>query len=613
MSKTQALGIDLGTSNCAMALTEDGTSMICPVVQLAGANKVGESSTFASECYLPHENQFPPDSTTLPWQEHDSGYIAGNFARESGSLVPDRVITSAKSWLCHRTVDPRQPALPWKTETVKEKVSAFEVTRRYLQHFRNSYEHRCEQRGISPAFAATQVVVTVPASFDEAARTLTAQAAIDAGWGEDIILLEEPQAAFYAWLGTTEKDWRKEVTVGDIILICDIGGGTTDFSLIAVVEHEGNLELARISVGDHILLGGDNMDLALAFAVRQKLEEEDKEIDDWQFMALVHAVRKAKEQLFKDDSLAEIPISIPSRGSGLFAGTISTHLSRDMVQAVIIDGFFSLVEVDQMPQEHAAYGLQEFGLPYTADPVVSKHLAAFLTKSLHTVRSNDSLSALLNARGDRLSSTYLHPDAILFNGGVFQASVIRNRIRELLQSWAPELQIRELGGTDLNLAVARGASLYGYNKLSKAGVRIRAGVSRSYYIGLETSMPAIPGYKPPAKAVCVAEQGMEEGDERVLEEKEFGLVTGATVTFRFFSSSARSDDTMGTVVKDAEKELEETTSLEMTLPPIEGFSERSIVPVKLHSRLNELGILELWMQHTQSQQRWNLTFSVRTE
>jgi hypothetical protein len=281
---------------------------------------------------------------------------------------------------------------------------------------------------------------------------------------------------------------------------------------------------------------------------------------------------------------------------------------------VVVDGFFPVTRPTELPETLPRTGLREYGLAYEPDPIISKHLAQFLTKSRANVLADEKLASLVRQAGEgRLEAPYLHPDIVLFNGGVFRAAPLRERVIELLGSWAPDRPVRELAGAGLELAVARGAATYGQYKISGKGIRIRAGVSRAYYIGLEASMPAIPGYRPPVKAVCVAELGMEEGEERVLEDKEFGLLTGTTATFRFFSSPDRPADTVGAIVGDAERELEETTSLEMEVPDVEGTGEQTTIPVKLHTELTELGTLRLWMQHVVSQQRWELNFSVRTE
>ncbi len=597
MEKTQVLGIDLGTSNCAMALADKGPARMLEITQVLGPNRVGEKNTFASALYFPTPGQFPPHSLRPPWLEVEPTHVAGDFAREIGSQVPDRLVTSAKSWLSHRLIDPTQPLLPWGSTHSDRKLSPFEASRLYLEHLKQAYLSERARNGENPAWDSVQTVLTIPASFDEVARKITAQAAEAAGLGSQVVLLEEPQAAFYAWLDTVGPAWREQVRPGDTVLVCDVGGGTTDFSLISVSEKGGDLELERVSVGRHILLGGDNMDLALAYTLRAQLDEAGHSLDDWQFQVLVHAARSAKENLFENPGMPEVPISVPSRGSGLFAGTVATTLPRNLLETVVIDGFFALTRFDEMPAERSSVGLTELGLPYEADAVISKHLAAFLRRT---------------PAGAKPGAAVL-PDAVLFNGGVFRSEALRARVLELLRAWNPEKPARELAGGDPDLAVARGAAVYGRTKISGKGPRIRAGASRSYYIGLDTAMPAIPGYRPPVKALCVVPQGMEEGSEAILQDKEFGLMTGVPVTFRFFSSAVRTRDAIGTVVANAEKELEETSKLEMEVPQVEGLGDSALVPVQLHARLSELGTLELWLQRVESDQRWELHFNVRTE
>ena len=553
-----SLGIDLGTSNCAMALTdlETDRTEVLPITQILAANQMGEMLTLASGLYLPHPEEFRPGSFPLPWNVDGEPGIVGQFARYHGALVPDRLVTSAKSWLSNPHIDPRQSTLPWRSDSAEEKLSPFEVSRRYLQHLKGAFLHTVNAQGRHWDLGDGQIVVTVPASFDEVARSLTAEAAAAAGLG-NVTLLEEPQAAFYAWTAQAGRQWRDAVAPGDIILVCDVGGGTADFSLIAVTDVAGNLELERISVGEHILLGGDNMDLALAYTLQARLEAEGKSLDAWQFQALVHAASRAKITLFEDTTLAEAPVAVPSRGSSLFAKTIATALDRASLAQVILDGFFAQTALDDLPREARRSGLQEFGLPYASDPVISKHLARFLTRSLQNVTASDKLDALVGPRAGRQA---LMPTAVLFNGGVF-----------------------------------------------------KAGASRSYYIGLEASMMAIPGFRPPVKALCVVPQGMQEGTELLIEDRTFGLVTGQVAEFRFFSSAVRSGDTPGQILPDAESELEETSLLEVELPALPDAPAGQVVPVRIESVVTELGTLELWMKHANSDRRWKIEFQVRTE
>jgi hypothetical protein len=606
-----SLGIDLGTSNCAMALTdlETDRTEVLPIPQILAANQFGQKPTLASATYLPHPEEFPPGSFALPWGAGEEPGIIGQFARDHGSLVPDRLATSAKSWLSNPHIDPKQRALPWRSDSVEEKLSPFECSRRYLQHLKDAFLHTEGSQGRHWDLADAQIVVTVPASFDEVARSLTAEAAEAAGLGH-VTLLEEPQAAFYAWSARAGRQWRDAVAPGDVILVCDVGGGTADFSLIAVADVGGNLELERISVGEHILLGGDNMDLALAYTLQAGLEAEGKALDAWQFQALVHAASRAKITLFEDTALPEAPIAIPSRGSSLFAKTIATALDRASLSQVVLDGFFAQTAVDDLPREARRAGLQEFGLPYASDPVISKHLARFLTRSLQNVKASDKLDALV---GLRAGGQALMPTAVLFNGGVFKAGPIRARVLDLLASWNGGQAVRELEGFEPDLAVAHGAAIYGRHRATGKGMRIKAGTSRSYYIGLEASMLAVPGFRPPVKALCVVPQGMQEGTELLIEGRTFGLVTGQAAEFRFFSSTVRSGDMPGQILPDAERELEETSLLEVELPALPDVSAGQVVPVQMESVVTELGTLELWMKHTNSDRRWKVEFEVRTE
>jgi molecular chaperone DnaK (HSP70) len=612
MNSTFCLGIDLGTTNSAIAVTdlEQDRTEIVNVTQLLGPNQIGERATLPSALYIPHPDEFPPGALRLPWQTGDEDRaIVGVFARDHGALVPDRLITSAKSWLSNPHIDARQKTLPWNSG-IDEKLSAVESSRRYLEHLRAgfAYAERLQNRDWN--LADGTVVLAVPASFDEVARNLTAEAAQAAGLG-NVTLLEEPQAAFYAWLSQAAKGWRTQVGPGDVVLVCDLGGGTADFSLIAVTESGGELALERISVGEHILLGGDNMDLALAYTLMAQLEAAGTSIDDWQLLALVHAAAAAKIQLFNDASLTDVPIAVPSRGSSLFARTVSTSLDRATLERVVLDGFFPLSEVTDVPQQTGGAGLREFGLPYASDAAVSKHLARFLVRSLANVRASETLSRLVGARAE--SQTLLAPTAVLFNGGVFNADPIRKRVRDVLERWTNGGPVRELQGAQLDLAVAKGAALYGRNRATGKGARIKAGTARSYYIGLESSMPAVPGLTLPVKALCVVPQGMEEGSETLIAGREFGLVTGRPADFRFFSSETRSGDTPGQILPNAERELDESSRLEVELPAVDGFPEGQAVPVQINALVTELGTLELWMKHANSDRRWKVEFAVRTE
>lgn len=590
------IGIDLGTSNCAIARVGDsGHPENLPITQAIAANGVGEKFLLPSAIYLPAEGEFP-DST--------SRQILGLFARDRGALQPDRLIASAKSWLCHPHADRRGPILPWGSATVDPKISPLEASRDLLAHLLASLKNS------HPHLAAAHPVITVPASFDEVARGLTLEAAQLAGIPE-ATLLEEPQAAFYAWLENQGADWRKQVQSGDLLLVCDVGGGTADFSLIAVTGQDGNLALERIAVGEHLLLGGDNMDLALAHDVSEKLATTGSTLDEWQFLALVQAVRAAKEALLSDPSLNEAPLAIPSRSRKLVASTLRASLTREQVDQIVLDGFLPLVAAEEMPILRRAGGLRESGLPYAADAAISKHLARFLTRAKANIASSPQLLASLGGAEKTGSAPLLIPDAVLFNGGVFNAQPLRARVLEQLTRWAGR-PVRELEGARPDHAVALGAAVYARLRATGQGLRIKSGTARSYYIGMESSAMAVPGRRPVTKALCVAPQGMEEGTSHEIAAQEFFLYTGETSEFRFFQSEVRAGDQPGQILPDA-AELEESAKLQIEIPPPAGHQPGEEIPVHLEARVTELGHLELHFLHKPTGQRWKLEFNVRMQ
>jgi molecular chaperone DnaK (HSP70) len=590
------IGIDLGTSNCAIARVGDtGHPENLPITQAITASSEGEKSLLPSAIYLPAEGEFP---------ESSSRQILGDFARERGALQPDRLIVSAKSWLCHPHADRRGQILPWGSTTIDRKLSPLEASRDLLAHLLASLKNS------HPNLAPTHPVITVPASFDEVARGLTLEAAQQAGI-PDATLLEEPQAAFYAWLENQGADWRKQVQSGDLLLVCDVGGGTADFSLIAVTGKNGNLALERVAVGEHLLLGGDNMDLALAHDVSEKLAATGSVLDDWQFLALVQSTRAAKESLLSDSSLKEVPIAIPTRSSRLIASTLSTTLTREQVDQIVLDGFLPLVTADEMPALRRAGGLRESGLPYAADAAISKHLARFLTRAKSNITSSPQLLESVGGYAKIDSAPLLIPDAVLFNGGVFNASPLRARVLDQLSRWANR-PIRELEGARPDHAVALGAAVYARLRATGQGLRIKSGTARSYYIGMESTGMAVPGRRPVTKALCVAPQGMEEGTSHEISDQEFLLYTGETSDFRFFQSEVRAGDQPGQILPDA-AELEESAKLQIEIPPPAGHQPGEEIPVHLQARITELGHLELHFLHKPTGERWKLEFNVRMQ
>ncbi len=607
MNTPHAIGIDLGTSNCALALSNEEGIRSVEIPQSGQPGSILTAYTLPSCLFLPIPDEFAEDSFRLPWGDQYET-ITGAFARERGSLAPDRQIVSAKSWLCHHQADRLAPILPWQSEAEVTKRSPVEVSELLLTHLFEAY--RLE---VPESESEVRTVITIPASFDEAARSLTQEAAQQAGLGE-IALLEEPQAAFYAWTEQNTSNWREEVSAGDVILVCDVGGGTADFSLIAVSDADGNLELERISVGEHILLGGDNLDLALAHALQAQLQQEGSEIDSWQFLSLTHASRAAKETLFSDETLQELPVAVAGRGSSLFASTVSTTLKRSLLEQIAIEGFLAKTPSDSFPEKGRSTGLRQFGLPYASDPVISKHLARFLARSRESVAAHAEHAARVGDEALAHASGLLLPSAILFNGGFFKAPQLRTRILEILETWAGKPgTVRELGGGQLDLAVSLGAAVYGRQLATGEGLRIKSSTIRAYYLGLERGGMAIPGFTPPIQGVCVCPVGLEEGQSLTLPEREFGLVVGESAEFRFFSSTSRAGDQPGEVVSDAESELEETARIEVELEASGDLIPGDVVPVILETSLSDVGALELRMRHTRSDQSWRLEFNTRIE
>jgi molecular chaperone DnaK (HSP70) len=533
---------------------------------------------------VPEEHDVSETAMALPWQERCT-LAVGEFAKIRGAELPNRLIASSKSWLCHTMVDRNKPILPWEGPEAKSKKSPVEASAAILQHIRDAWNHAMALDDERLHMEHQEILLTVPASFDAVARELTVKAAEMSGL-KNVTLLEEPQAAFYAWIERTFDRWREMLSVGDLVLICDVGGGTTDFSLIKISEEQGELALDRIAVGEHLLVGGDNMDLALAHSISRQMADKGNRLDVWQMRGLSHNCRSAKEKLLSDPDAQEYPVTVLGRGSGLIGGTVKTELSRDAVEQVLLDGFFPNCERTAGPASPQKTGIREMGLAYASDPAVTRHLAKFLQQY----------------SGEKL------PTAVLFNGGVIKAQKVRSRIMEVMSSWktsedAPP--VREIPSDDFDLAVAKGAVYYGMAKRGR-GIRIRYGLNKSYYVGIAASMPAVPGMQAPIKALCVAPFGMEEGTEATLENQEFALVVGEPVTFDFLSSM-RHDHDVGTIVEDWEGEIRAIAVIQTTLDGEYG----SVIPVALEIRLTEVGILELWCVSRADGRRWKLEFNVR--
>ncbi len=589
MSAQFVIGIDLGTTNSVLsyaALTDDKPQVqVLSISQLVAANTIESHSVLPSFLYLATVDEASSNAFGLPWKEK-APLATGYAARSLSAEFPDRTIGAAKSWLCHSRVDRHQAILPWQAPDTIAKMSPVTASQRYLEHLVAAWHNAFPKAPL----AHQMVVLTVPASFDASARELTREAAIAAGLPETFVLLEEPQAATYAWLDAVGDRWRKLLKVGDRLLVCDIGGGTTDLTLVEVADENGELTLQRAAVGNHLLVGGDNMDLALAHYVASLFEAKGVHLDPWQSVSLWHSCRNAKESLLSGAGPESHTISVPGRSSRLIGGLVSVTVDREAASELLLSGFFPKADLVDRPTRSRA-GFREIGLPYEADTGITRHLAAFLHQSL---------------AGSHLTH-------VLLNGGVFKASALRSRLLLQLQNWFPNHPPLPVDGPeDLDYSVARGACFYGWTKL-RGGVRIRGGTARSYYIGIETAGLAIPGAGRPLKALCVVPTGMEEGSEVDVPSQSIGLIVGEAARFRFFSSSSRKSDRPGDfVARWSPEELSETDSLEATLPAAED-SDEEYVPVRFHSCITELGILELWCVHETNDKRWKLEFSVRAD
>lgn len=593
MSPRYVIGIDLGTTNSVVAyapLTGDKPDVkLLPIPQLTAPGVVESKTMLPSFLYLGTKTDASGGAYDLPWSK-GRDYAVGELARRQSAEMPDRTVSAAKSWLAHSRVDRHQAILPWGASDDIPKVSPVTAARRYLEHLVAAWQHAVPDAPIDDQ----AVVLTVPASFDASARELTREAASLAGLPDHTVFLEEPQAAVYAWLTTRGDAWRKSLKVGETLLVCDVGGGTSDFTLIGVTEEGGELMLRRIAVGNHLLVGGDNMDLALAHHVAGLFAKKGMKLDPWQSVSLWHSCRAAKEVLLAEDGPKKHPVSVLGRGSKLIGGTVTVDVERSVAAELLSQGFFTACQVADRPQKQRMSGFQELGLPYEADTAITRHLAGFLQS-----HGTDEMGPI-------------QPTQVLFNGGVFKAPLFRDGLLKTLASWFPKKAAPKIldGDHDLDHSVARGAAYYGWAK-HHGGVRIRGGTARSYYIGIETAGLAIPGAPRPLRALCVVPFGMEEGTELDVPSDPIGLIVGQPAQFRFFSSSVRKEDQAGVRLSAwTDDDLQETDSLEATLPKDDAIDDH-YVPVQFQAKLTELGQLELWCVSQRGSGRWKLEFSVR--
>lgn len=585
------IGIDLGTTNSALAYIDlrhikgktAGPSTIKPfrLPQLVKLAETAPRDLLPSFLYLPGPHDLPPGAAALPWDK-DRKHVVGEFARNHGARVPGRLVTSAKSWLCHAGVDRSAPLLPWSAPPDVQRISPVEASTRYLRHMVEAWNHAMAKDDEAARLEKQMVVLTVPASFDDMARTLTVEAARQAGI-ENLTLLEEPQAAFYCWLATHSAQEAGQLSPNDLCLVVDVGGGTTDFSLIQAVEQEGELGFTRQAVGDHLLLGGDNMDLALAKFVETKLPQAGK-LDAAQYGLLTQACRQAKEVLFSSQPPASYSVAVMGRGRQVIGGSLHTSLTAPEVSGSLLNGFFPFVQPDAEPQRGARTGLHEMGLPYVSDPAITRHLASFLKKHDAAV-----------------------PRAILFNGGVFQPAILRQRVVEVLSSWWDSKehpwQPLVLTNPSLDLAVAWGATHFAWLKHT-GGRRIGGGIARSYYIGVQGEGDG------KRTVVCVVPQHLEEGQEIALPKPELELALGQPVQFPLFTSTVRGNDKAGDLLQVSPTQLGQLPPLHTILRGGKRAGTKS-VPVTLAARCTEIGTLELFCVAREGDNRWRLEFNVR--
>jgi molecular chaperone DnaK (HSP70) len=588
------VGFDLGTTNSAVTYVdtfEDPWQVrTFAVRQLVAPHQVEARTTLPSFHYQPGPNELAPGALNLPWSDDEPGHTVGVFARDHGTQVPGRLIASAKSWLCHAGVDRTADLLPWHGAPDVDRLSPVDASARYLQHVREAWDAQFPDEPL----ARQDFVLTLPASFDEVARELTVKAAAAAGLPR-VVLIEEPQAAFYAWIDTHRDNWDQLVEPGQKILVCDIGGGTSDFTLIRVRRGEGDkVRFHRVAVGEHLILGGDNLDLALAHHIERRLVGDGK-LEPGQWSVLVRTCRTVKETLLSDNAPEKLTVTLPGRGARLLGGGLQVEVTRDEALQVLLEGFLPQVRLDDKPQARRS-GFQEFGLPYAADPAITRYLAAFLSAHRHVALDETDVSS---------DHDPARPDIVLFNGGLFASPVLRERLLDVLGSWfqngggqwAPLV----LKNERLDLAVAHGAAYYGMVRRGQ-GVRIAAGLARTYYIGVESDPPT---------AVCLAPAGVEPGDEVDLTHRTFDLVVSQPIEFPLYVSSTRLTDGPGDQVPVDREQM-------TPLPPIRTVlrtrkkGDTGVVSVNLRARLTEIGTLDLWCTEVDGNRSWKLLFDVRS-
>ena len=583
------IGIDLGTTNCAVTyktIEAESEIQALDIPQYNAQGQYENQALMPSFLYIPNQAEITLADINLPWQS-DSTIIVGQYAKAKAQTTPNRIISSAKSWLCQPSIDKRKALLPYQAAEGVERISPLEAYTHYFEHIKNTWNNQFPKAQLFQQ----KITITIPASFDPAARDLTAEAARLCDF-ENVTLLEEPQASLYGWINHHQETWRETLEVDDIILVIDVGGGTTDFSLIQVEDHDGTLGLKRIAVGDHILIGGDNIDLMLAHIIQQRLLDAGQSLAPWQMQALVHSCRDAKEKLLSDESLKEIPVVIPGRSSKLFSNAVQSLLTRQDIEDIILDGFFPAVDIDEHPKKNIRTGINRFSLNYAQDPAISKHLALFLSKQASQ------------------SESFVAPKVVLFNGGVFKPTILRQQLISNINRWLKKAKkpiATELMGAEYDTSVAYGATIFG-NALIGHGIKIKGGASHAFYIGIESPMPAIPGFEPEIEALCIATQGMENGELVTYDGEIFSLIVGEPVEFRFFAANRRADDKLGDIISNWEEAgLLELSPLCLTLSAT-NYKKGQLVPVHISALHTEIGTLELTAHALENKDQWKIAF-----
>ncbi len=602
--KRYIIGIDLGTTNSAVSyvdLTQDTQKQkirIFKVPQLTGPGEITRLPVLPSFLYIPGTYDISHESILIPWKNEKSGdkNFVGAFARDHGAKVPARLVSSAKSWLCHPNVDRKARILPWGAGNEVYKVSPVQTTSSYLEHIKNAWNATMAEDEEDYLENQT-LIVTVPASFDEVARDLTMEAAAMAGY-RDVTLLEEPLAAFYSWLIRHGGQWRQYVRPNELILVCDVGGGTTDFTMITLQEFEGSPRFERIAVGDHLILGGDNMDLALARRIEMRFSHRKMSLNTDRWKALCHQCRQAKEAILAGHEQSH-KITLMGEGSQLIAGTIAAKLDRQEVEQAVVEGFFPIAEPGETRKKTSRSGIAEFGLPYEQEPAITRHLGWFLEQHKEDVKK------LL----DRDSPA---PDLILFNGGALKPPIVQERIRAAIRHWFKENNPdipKMLENPDHDLAVALGASYYGLVKIGK-GVRVGCGSARAYFLGITTRDEST-GPENTGKAMCLVERGLDEGTHIKLKDYKFEVLANQPVTFDIYSSSYRSGDRSGDLVN-----IDDSMTVLSPLQTVVQFGKKGVrkqVPVQIEADFTEIGTLAIWCRSLISNHRWQLQFQLRDD